>query len=78
MKMHDGELNIGADLAAEPVAGSSPNWQACRSVQFEPTGTANMTFRLGCQFYVRLRRRLGEQDADRDAEDGVIADVPAA
>jgi hypothetical protein len=37
-----------------------------------------MIFRLGCQFYVRLPRQLGEQDGDRDAEDGVITDVPAA
>ena len=37
-----------------------------------------MIFRLGCQFYVRLPRQFGEQDGDRDAEDGVITDGPAA
>ena len=37
-----------------------------------------MIFQLGCQFYVRLPRQLGEQDGDRDAEDGVMTDIPAA
>ena len=37
-----------------------------------------MIFRLGCQFYVRLPYQLGEQDGDRDAEDGVMTDIPAA
>jgi hypothetical protein len=37
-----------------------------------------MIFRLGCHSYVRLPRQLGEQDGDRDAEDGVITDVQAA
>jgi hypothetical protein len=50
MKMHHGELNIGADLAAELVAGQFPKLAGLRSVQFGSAGTANMIFRLGCQF----------------------------
>ena len=50
MKMHDGELNIGADLAAEPADQSSLSRR---------DGEHDLP--AGLSVYVRLPRQLGEQ-----------------
>jgi hypothetical protein len=56
MKMDDGELHIGADLAAELVAGQFPERASLPISPVEPAGMVNMIFRVGCQYYVRLPR----------------------
>ncbi|HEY1174826.1 MAG TPA: aminoglycoside phosphotransferase family protein, partial [Phytomonospora sp.] len=59
-KLHDDEVDIDAALVARLLADQFPRW-ADRRLRAAPSGTDNITFRLGEDLAVRLPRTPGTQ-----------------
>jgi aminoglycoside phosphotransferase (APT) family kinase protein len=56
MKMHDGQVDIDADLVARLVATQFPHLTDLPIREVQPTGTVNAIYRLGDHLYARLPR----------------------
>jgi aminoglycoside phosphotransferase (APT) family kinase protein len=56
MKMHDGEIDIDADLVARLVAAQFPGLDGLTVRPVQSTGTVNAIYRLGDHLYARLPR----------------------
>jgi aminoglycoside phosphotransferase (APT) family kinase protein len=56
MKMHEGELDIGAELAGRLVAAQFPRLAGLPVRAVQPTGTVNAIYRLGDDLCTRLPR----------------------
>jgi aminoglycoside phosphotransferase (APT) family kinase protein len=67
MKMHDGEVDIDADLVGRLVADQFPQLTDLPVRAVQPTGTVNAIYRLGDHLYARLPRVQGWA-ADLDKE----------
>jgi aminoglycoside phosphotransferase (APT) family kinase protein len=69
MKMHDGEVDLDAELVGGLVAAQFPDL-ACLPVHaVRSTGTVNAIYRLGDELYVRLPRMPEwERDLEREWE----------
>jgi hypothetical protein len=57
VKLHDGALEIDAELVGGWSPTSSRSWPACRSGRSPRPGTVNAIYRLGDGLYARLPRR---------------------
>jgi aminoglycoside phosphotransferase (APT) family kinase protein len=56
MKMHDGEVDIDADVVRRLVAAQFPQLAGLQVREVPSTGTVNAIYRLGGQLYARLPR----------------------
>jgi aminoglycoside phosphotransferase (APT) family kinase protein len=69
MKMHDGEVDIDADLVKRLVAEQFPQLTDLPISTVQSTGTVNAIYRLGDHLYARLPRVLKwAQDLDRECD----------
>lgn len=59
-KMHDGELDITASLAARLIAEQFPQWASLPLRPLASAGTVHALYRLGDRLLVRLPRRPGK------------------
>ena len=59
-KLHAGEIDISADLAARLVAGQFPQWAGLPVRAVTSAGTECVLYRLGDDLVIRLPRRPGE------------------
>ena len=67
MKMHDGEVNIDAELVGRLVATQFPQLSDLPISAFQSTGTVNAIYRIGDQLYARLPRvEKWAEDLDRE------------
>ena len=65
--MHDGELEVGAELVRRLVAEQFPELRDLPVSRVRSTGTVNAIFRIGDQLCARLPRLPhGSQDLDRE------------
>jgi aminoglycoside phosphotransferase (APT) family kinase protein len=67
MKMHDGELDIGAELVGRLVAAQFPRLAGLPIRAVQPGGTVNAIYRVGDDLCTRLPRVRGYAD-DLEAE----------
>jgi aminoglycoside phosphotransferase (APT) family kinase protein len=56
MKMHDGEVDIDAELVGRLLADQFPDLASLPIREVQPTGTVNAIYRLGDHLYARLPR----------------------
>ncbi len=66
-KLHAGEIDISADLAAKLIAEQLPQWAALPVRPVTSAGTECVLYRLGDDLVIRLPRRPGES---LDSPDG--------
>jgi hypothetical protein len=67
MKMHDGEVDIDAELVGRLVAAQFPELTDLPIKQVESTGTVNAIYRLGDHLQARLPRvQEWAQDLDKE------------
>jgi len=67
MKMHDGEVDIDAELVGRLVAAQFPQLTDLPISEVQPTGTVNAIYRLGDHLYARLPRvQTWAQDLDKE------------
>jgi aminoglycoside phosphotransferase (APT) family kinase protein len=67
MKMHDGEVDIDAELVGRLVAAQFPQLTDLPIRELRPAGTVNAIYRLGDHLYARLPRvRWWAADLDRE------------
>jgi len=67
MKMHDGEVNIDAELVGRLVAAQFPELTDLPISAFASTGTVNAIYRIGDHLYARLPRvQKWAQDLDNE------------
>jgi aminoglycoside phosphotransferase (APT) family kinase protein len=65
--MHADELELDEALVRRLLAGQFPEWIDLPLRRVEPGGTVNAIFRLGDELAVRLPRRDGPTEPDREA-----------
>ncbi|MEX2394298.1 MAG: aminoglycoside phosphotransferase family protein [Actinomycetota bacterium] len=53
-KMHEGQIDIDADLVRRLLEGQFPQWAGLPLARYSSTGTVNAIYRLGDEMYVRL------------------------
>jgi aminoglycoside phosphotransferase (APT) family kinase protein len=70
-KLHRGEIDISADLAASLIAGQFPRWSGLPITPVTSAGTECVLYRLGDDLVMRLPRRPGEA-LDKILTDGVL------
>jgi aminoglycoside phosphotransferase (APT) family kinase protein len=56
MKMHDGEVDIDAELVGRLLAAQFPQLTQLPIREVQPAGTVNAIYRLGDHLYARLPR----------------------
>jgi aminoglycoside phosphotransferase (APT) family kinase protein len=67
MKMHDGEVDIDAELVRRLVAAQFPQLTDLPISEVQSTGTVNAIYRLGAHLYARLPRvQRWAQDLDKE------------
>jgi aminoglycoside phosphotransferase (APT) family kinase protein len=67
MKMHDGEIDIDAELVGRLVAAQAPQLAGLPTTEVRSTGTVNAIYRLGDHHYARLpRMREWAQSLDNE------------
>jgi aminoglycoside phosphotransferase (APT) family kinase protein len=59
VRLHDDQVDVGADVVARLVATQFPDWAALPVVDLPSAATANAVFRLGEELVVRLPLRAG-------------------
>jgi aminoglycoside phosphotransferase (APT) family kinase protein len=60
LKLHDGEIDISAQLAGRLIAGQFPHWAGLPVRPVSSAGTECVLYRLGDDLVIRLPRRPGE------------------
>jgi len=60
LKLHDGEIDISAQLAGGLIAGQFPHWAGLPVRPVSSAGTECVLYRLGDDLVIRLPRRPGE------------------
>ncbi len=65
-KMHADELDIGEALVRALIEEQFPQWAGLPLARVEPWGTDNAIFRVGEELAVRLPRRGGASDEERE------------
>lgn len=75
VKMHEGQLDVSADLVAWLVADQFPQWAGLPIVQVVPAGSVNAIFRIGDSLAARFPLEWGDPD---DVRDGLEDEAQAA
>lgn len=66
VKMHEGQLDVSADLVAWLVADQFPQWAGLPVVQVVPAGSVNAIFRIGDSLAARFPLEAGDPEEIRD------------